>query len=172
MIINHFRYSLNFLIALLSISAFCFFTQCDSKPTQINYVSDIAGVLDSIQISKFNDLYRNHEKLTTNQIVLLTTDSFSPDSTIEEYALKQLRNMGIGQKNVNNGLLIVFSKSLRKVRIELGYGTETVLTSAKAKNIIDSIMVPRFKEEKYFEGLWNASKEITGFLEKPENKIH
>jgi uncharacterized membrane protein YgcG len=47
------------------------------------------------------------------------------------------------------------------------FGTEKVLTDSIAQNIIDSIMIPKFKEQKYFEGLWNGSLAITSFLEKP-----
>ncbi len=136
-----------------------------------NFVIDQSNILDSTQRKKLNDLYVNHEKLTTNQVVLLTTDSFYPDSTIEEYSTHQFNAIGIGRKDINNGVLIIFSAHMKKVRITTGYGTEKVLTNAIAQSIIDSLMIPQFKQQKYFEGLWNGSIAITKLLEKPENKI-
>jgi uncharacterized protein len=79
--------------------------------------------------------------------------------------------MGIGRRDVNNGVLIVFSAQMKKVRIETGYGAERVLTDSIAKKIVDSLMIPQFKQQKYFDGLWNGSVAITSFLEKTENKI-
>ena len=55
--------------------------------------------------------------------------------------------------------------------ISTGYGTEKMLKDEIAKKIIDSLMIPNFKQAKTFEGLWEGSKAIITFLEKPENKI-
>jgi len=158
------------LIAFLSIFILYIFLSCYSVQ-QKNFVIDRSGILDSSQRQKLNNLYVHHEKITTNQIVLLTTDNFLPDSTIEKFSLHQFNEMGIGRRDVNNGVLIVFCAPMRKVRIATGFGTEKVLTANIAKNIIDSVMIPEFKKQKYFEGLWNGSLAITKFLEKPENKI-
>jgi len=160
----------NFLIAFFSISVLCLFASCCSAQ-QKYFVIDQSGILDSSQRKKLNDLYLHHEKITTNQIVLLTTDNFYPDSTIEQYALRKFNSMGIGRRDINNGVLIVFSEPMKKVRIETGFGTEKVLTDTIVKKIIESIMIPQFKQQKYFEGLWNGSTTITSLLEKPENKI-
>ena len=63
---------------------------CHSTKTQKEFVFDKAKVLDSMQFQKLNDLYVRHEKLTTNELALLTTNSFAPVNTIEEYAMKDL----------------------------------------------------------------------------------
>ena len=52
------------------------------------------------------------------------------------------------------------------MRIEVGYGLEGVLTDIRAKDIIDNIMRPKFKEEKYSEGIYNAVLAITQVIEK------
>ena len=63
---------------------------------------------------------------------------------------------GVGQKDIDNGLLIVFSKPLRKVAISTGYGTEKVLTDSICKQIIESVMIPNFKNGDYFKGIDNG----------------
>ena len=161
----------NFLIIFFSSACLCLSSVYCSAQQEKNFIIDQSGILDTAQRKKLNDLFINHEKNTTNQIVLLTTDSFYPDSTIETYTFEKFDSMGIGRKDIDNGVLIVFSLPLRKVRIETGLGTAKVLTDSIAKNIIDLIMIPQFKQQKYFEGLWDASLAITTFLEKPENKI-
>jgi len=161
----------SYLVTLIVCCALCFAAGCYSTQTQKKFVIDQVGILDSLQTEKLNRLYIDHERKTTNQIVLLTADSFYPDSTIEDYALHRFNQLGIGQKKINNGVLIVFSAKKRQVRIATGLGTEKVLTNTIAAKIIDSIMLPQFKQQKYFEGLWKGSIDIIHFLEKPENKI-
>lgn len=157
------------LIAIATFLTFCVTTGCYTQAT--SYVIDQSSILDSLQRARLNSLYKKHEKITTNQIVLLTRDDFYPDSTIENYALHEFNRLEIGQKGINNGVLIVFSAPMRTVRIATGYGTEKILTDSIAKKIIDSLMIPEFKREKYFKGLWDGSIALTSFLEKPENKI-
>ena len=160
-------YSGYYLVFLLIIFGFC--AQHPKQPTQ--RVFDYESVLDSTQIKKLTELYINHEKKTTNQIALITTSSFGKDSTIEDYALARFNQMGIGRKDINNGLLIVYSGAHRQIRIATGLGTEKVLTNSIAQHIIDSVMIPRFANNETFPGIWNGSKAIIEFLERPENKI-
>jgi len=151
------------------LSAFVF---CSQRPAQPAVrVFDYEHVLDSSQIKQLTELYLNHEKKTTNQIALITTPDFGNDSTIEAYSRRMFNLMGIGVKDINNGVLIVYSGTNRQGRISTGYGTEKVLTYEIAQNIIDSIMIPQFKNGKAFLGIWNGSKAIIEFLERPENKI-
>lgn len=115
------------LVSLSLLFCLCIFVSCYSAQQksfitaqsiqQKSFIIDQSGILDSLQINKLNTLYINHEKNTKNQIVLLTTDSFYPDSTIESYASNRYDAMGIGRKDVNNGVLIVFCKPMRQVRI-------------------------------------------------------
>src|SRR5262249_5026358 len=51
----------------------------------------------------------------------------------------------IGQKDKNNGVLLIVAPSERKVRIEVGYGLEATLTDAVSKLIIENAIVPRFR---------------------------
>jgi len=83
-----------------------------------------------------------------------------------------LRNYGLGKKDKNNGVAIIFSNKQRQTFVATGYGIEKVLTDEIAQKIIDSLMIPEFKKAKYFEGIWEGSKAIVNFLEKPENKIY
>ncbi|MCE3282841.1 MAG: hypothetical protein K0Q66_1578 [Chitinophagaceae bacterium] len=161
------RNTLSILAIVIALALAGCFTNSATK----TFVSDQEHVLDSLQEDKLNRLYLDHETTSTNQIVLLTTKTFEIDSTIEAYSLRKFNSIGIGQKEKNNGVLIVFSASMRQVRIATGIGTEKVLKDSIAKKIIDSSMTPYFKKEQYFEGLWNGSTAIISFLEKPENKI-
>jgi uncharacterized protein len=70
------------------------------------------------------------------------------------------KKLGNGQKNKNNGILILLSKSDRKVDIEIGYGLESFITDYDSKRIIDEIIVPAFQNGNYYNGLDNATNRI------------
>jgi uncharacterized protein len=159
----------NFSVSLI-ISCFFIFS-CKSQKNQI-WILDNEHLLTAGQIAKLDSLYNAHEKKTTNEIALITTHDYGEDSSILIFALHFLRNYGIGKKDKNNGVAIVFSAKLRETFIATGYGTEKVLKDEIVKYIIDSLMIPRFKEGNYFEGIWEGSLAITEFLDKPANKIN
>ena len=57
--------------------------------------------------------------------------------TIEDYGVRLGRQWKIGQKDKNNGVLLVVAPNERKVRIEVGYGLEGELTDAVTRLIIE-----------------------------------
>jgi len=61
--------------------------------------------------------------------------------------------LGVGKKEKNNGLVIFISKNMRQTSLATGYGTEKILKDEICMRIIDSCMIPRFKEEKYYDGI-------------------
>jgi uncharacterized protein len=136
-----------------------------------NWVYDNESVLDSSQRERLAHLYAAHELKSTNEIVLITTPTYESDTSILFFSVRKFRQLGIGKKDINNGVLIVLNSAKRQARITTGYGTEKILTDEIAARILDSLMIPRFKNGELFEGLWNGSNAIINFLEKPENKI-
>ena len=63
------------------------------------------------------------------------------------------RSYKLGQKEDNNGVLLVVAPNEKKVRIEVGYGLEGMLTDAISSQIISSVMIPEFKNGKMSEGV-------------------
>ena len=104
---------------------------------------------------------------TTNQLVILTINDLG-NETIEQYANGAFNQNRLGQEGKDNGILILFSKNDREVRIEVGYGLEPYITDAVASRIIRNTMIPKFKEEDYFGGLDMATDQIIEFLKNPE----
>lgn len=132
-----------------------------------DYVTDSAKIFTSGQATALNEKLRDFEETSTNQIVVLTIDRLGFE-TIEAYANGVFNQNGIGQQGKDNGLLIVFSKMDREVRLEVGYGLEAYITDAVASRIIRNTMIPKFKEEAYFEGMDNAVDELIKYLNNPQ----
>jgi uncharacterized protein len=70
-----------------------------------------------------------------------------------DFAVKLFEQWGIGEKGKDNGVLLLAAIEDRKLRIEVGYGFEGVLTDAATGRIMDEHILPRFKEGNYAQGL-------------------
>jgi uncharacterized protein len=106
------------------------------------YVQDEAGVL-SPQTEA--DLYRQavwlHEQTGTAQIGVVTSPGLA-GQTLEDYAVAKFRQLGLGDKARNDGVLLFYTKEGNHVRIEIGYGMEGRIPDGKAGAILDQYFVP------------------------------
>ncbi|HIP36838.1 MAG TPA: TPM domain-containing protein [Crocinitomix sp.] len=124
-----------------------------SLPKPIGFVNDFENIFTDKQEHILDSLVKNFEKQTTIQIAIVTLDSsYTNKSEFDNYTFKLANNWGVGQKDKNNGVLIGISSSLRKMRIQNGYGIEIILTDEESKEIIDNQFIPYFKENEYFKG--------------------
>ena len=136
-------------------------------PVLKEFATDHADIFTPSELDHLKTKLTDFEQRTTFQMVVLTIDSLGFE-TIEQYVYGAFNQNGIGQAETDNGLLIVFAKNDRKVRIETGLGTEAYITDAIASRIIRNSMIPKFKEERYFEGLNNATDRLIILLESPD----
>ncbi|TGM79189.1 hypothetical protein EHR04_00305 [Leptospira levettii] len=93
-----------------------------------------------------------HEKQTSNQVAILVVHSLEGE-ILEEYSLKVAENWKLGREGLDNGVLVLLATDDRKVRIEVGYGLEGVLTDVYCKRIIYETMIPHFRKGDYPTGI-------------------
>ena len=129
-------------------------------PKQIGYVNDFENVFTKEQISKLENLIRDYENKTTNEISIVTINSIEPYKDISLYTTELANHWGIGKTEKNNGLIILFSNTIRSIRISTGYGTEKILTDEICKRIIDKTIIPEFKKGNHYNGIENGIKEL------------
>jgi uncharacterized protein len=110
------------------------------------YVQDHANVLNESEKAELRSLGRTIEDQTTAQIAVLTVGTLG-DRTIEDFANEAFRRYGIGNKEKDNGVLLVLSIKERKIRIEVGYGLEGRLPDGKTGRIIDENAIPYLKNQ-------------------------
>ncbi len=113
-------------------------------PELTGRVVDAAGLLDAGTQASLTQKLEALENETSDQVVVVTLPSLEGE-TIEQYGYQLGRHWGIGQKEKNNGALLIVAVKERKVRIEVGYGLEGTLTDTLTKVIIDGAIVPRFR---------------------------
>jgi uncharacterized protein len=73
--------------------------------------------------------------------------------SVEDVAVRLEERWKVGRKGLSNGVLLVVFLKERKLRIEVGYGLEPVITDAVAASIIRDVIAPRFREQRYATGL-------------------
>lgn len=112
-------------------------------------VVDQAGLLTPEKEAELTGRLEALERDTSDQLVVVTLDSLQ-GLEIEDYGYRLGRAWGIGQAETDNGVLLIVAPQERKVRIEVGYGLEPVLTDGLSALIIHNEILPAFREG-YFE---------------------
>ena len=115
-------------------------------------VTDLAGVLTAEQISVLDSKLRDLESTDSTQLAVLIIPSLEGES-LEDYSMRVVEAWKLGQKAHDNGALLFVSLRDRKIRIEVGYGLESVLTDARSSQIIRNDISPRFRESDFYGGI-------------------
>lgn len=132
------------------------------------YVLDEAGVLNEYTKATIIGTSQDLARATDAQIAVVTLNSLDGRS-IEEVSLAILRKWGLGDKKLNNGVLILVVPSERQSRIEVGYGLEGALPDAKTGRIQDDYMLPSFKQGDYDRGIMDGYNVIVKEVAKEYN---
>ena len=123
-------------------------------PKLQGHINDYAGMISPATESRLAEELKAFEESDSTQIVILTVPSLEGEN-IESFGIKVAEAWKIGQKNKDNGLILIVAKEERKIRIEVGKGLEGRLTDLLAGRIIDLSIKPRFKRGD-FEGGFTA----------------
>ena len=123
----------------------------------LNYVVDMAGIIDDNVEAGLNRYLLELEQKTTAQMVILTINSLEGES-IDDLSLKIAHDKWkLGQKGKDNGALLLVSLQDRKYKFEIGYGLEGILPDSLAGSIGREYLVPYFKKGDYSTGITTAS---------------
>jgi uncharacterized protein len=116
------------------------------------WVTDMPGTLRAETIAQLNSTINEFERTTGGEMAVVVVRSLDGLS-IEETAVKLFELWGVGKKNKDNGLLLLWSTGDRRVRVEVGYGLEGVLPDGKTGAILDAYVIPKFKSGQFDEGV-------------------
>lgn len=145
------------LLGLLFLPAFLTRVNADSipVPNADYYVYDEAGVISESTRQTILTLSTELQYKTKAQIVVVVVNSLG-GLDIETKALTILRTWGIGDQNLDNGVLILLAIDDRQSRIEVGYGLEGALNDAKTGRIQDNYMLPYYNAGDIDAGIRNG----------------
>ncbi len=122
-------------------------------------VHDDAQVLTQETVDYLENYLEVYEDSTSNQVAILIIKSLDGEA-IEDYSIRLAEKWKLGQEGKDNGVLLLIAVDDRKMRIEVGYGLEGVLTDLICQRIIRNEMAPNFRKDDYNAGVSAAVKAI------------
>jgi len=145
-----------FLLLLLQGVLLSAYAQVPAPPDPPRLVNDFASILNESEKAQLEQRLVAYSDSTSTQItVVILADLQGYD--VDDMAQRIGQAWGVGQKNTSNGLVMLIKPKIGsesgKVAISTGYGLEEVITDAASRRIIDNVMIPKFKEDKYYEGI-------------------
>ncbi len=130
-------------------------------------MNDYASMLSLEDRAKIEGRLRQYEAQTSIDLTVVTVPSLN-GMPIEDYSVELFKQWGIGKKGKDNGVLLLFAPSERKVRIEAGYGIEPYLTDGAAGDIIRNKIVPAYRAGKIADSVSGGVEGIIAHLgDKP-----
>src|SRR5580700_3591194 len=127
-------------------------------------VTDLTGTLTAEQQTALEQKLAAFEAAKGSQLAVLIVPTTQPEE-IEQYSIRVVDQWKLGRKQVNgqrvdDGALLLVAKNDRKVRIEVGYGLEGVLTDATTNRIIDETIGPDFRQGNFYGGIDGALEQM------------
>ena len=123
------------------------------------HVLDRAEVLSAQSRTGLERTLSDYERETGHQVVVHTTPSLE-GLEIEEYSIRIAEAWKVGQKGLDNGVILTVAPRERDVRIEVGYGLEGVMPDAIAFRIIRDHILPQFRAGDFEAGILTGAGAI------------
>ncbi|MHC8949981.1 TPM domain-containing protein [Sphingobacterium hungaricum] len=127
----------------------------------MGYVNDFASILDSTETNLLENKLRAYDEKTSNQIAIISINSDKlTEDNFDQFSIDLSNYWGVGTAEKNNGIAICLSPGLRMIRINTGIGTKHILTDEICQQVLDSIIMPEFREGNYYKGINRAVDEF------------
>lgn len=152
---NRSRLALMLTVLLIITSTVAYGLNIDlPDPTREFYVNDFAGLMSEESKDNILKVNLNYENTVEKPQIAVVTVKNMQGMDENTYAVKLFEEWKIGNKDYDNGVLILLALEERRVKIEVGYGLEGAITDSKAGRIMDNSM-DYLSEGDYSTGLEN-----------------
>lgn len=150
------------MVILATATFFIAFPKIGLAEGQNIFVEDYAGILskeDQEVIKQINETsFKNLDG--SPQYAVVTLKELGRNSSIEEYAVAKFKQLGIGNKQLDNGFLFVISVKDREYRLETGYGVEDVITDSMKNEVVTDEATDLLRDEEYGKAVMLISHNI------------
>ncbi len=135
-------------------------------PDLTGRVVDAANLLDPAQEQQLTQLSEGIEQASGRQFVVATIPDLQ-GYAIDDYGYRLGQHWKLGQKEADNGIILLVAPNDRQVRIEVGKGLEPIMTDGLAGLIVDQQIVPHFKAGDMAGGIMAGATEIGEQMKLP-----
>ena len=128
------------------------------------YVSNPDNILSASAVATMDSiLFALEQKTGIQTLVVVVTGIEGGDCF--DFAYRLGKEMGVGQKERDNGLVILLSTDERCIQFATGYGLEGVLPDAICKRIQSQYMVEHLGKEDWDTGMVEGIRAVNGYLD-------
>ena len=143
------------------------FSQIPERPNPPRLVNDFADILSPDEELALERKLVSYNDSTSTQITIVSVvDLAGMDKA--QFAVEVAHKWGVGQKDHDNGMLILVKPKSRDSKgeayIAVGYGLEGFIPDATAKRIVENEMIPQFKNGNMYQGIDNATNSVISLL--------
>ncbi len=133
-------------------------------PALTGRVVDAAGILSADTEAALTRQLEAHERTKPGQQIVVATVTDLGGLEIQDYGYQLARQWQIGGKEHDTGVVLLVAPTLRKVRVDVGYGLEGDLTDAMSSNIVQTRILPQFRKGDMDAGVRAGVDAITAVL--------
>ncbi len=134
-------------------------------PPPEHFVTDRAGFLKEPTRAALDARLNAFQRDTGHQVIVYI-DRSTGGVPIEDWAVRAFAAWRVGRRQADDGLaLFVFSDD-RHVRIEVGYGLESVITDAFASRVIRETILPRVQAGDADGAITGAVDRLVGAIQR------
>jgi uncharacterized protein len=127
-------------------------TDLPARPVPFTFVTDQGNLLSAADAKKLEGGLRSYAEKTGTQVVVVTVPTLGSRS-VADYGRELGTAWGVGQRDKDNGLVVLIGAKEHKVTIQPGSGLASAITPAVVSRVINQEMTPSFKQGNYFAGL-------------------
>lgn len=149
-------------VFLILFAFFSFAQDIPDRPNPPKLVNDLANVLSDQEEQQLESELDEFDRSTSTQITIVTVPDLG-GTDVADFAFKLGEKWGVGRKDKNNGIVIVFKPKVGnekgQVFVAVGYGLEGIIPDAIAnRDVVDNEMIPHFRQNDIYGGLQAGTK--------------
>jgi serine/threonine protein kinase len=161
------------VLALFSMAAYIWHRNSEIRVANTQVVFDFEGILDDSSEAVLSDrIHQIHSSTGLQTAIVTQHDSvIRRFGDIKKYAVCFGKSHGVGDSDLDNGIVYVVCKSARQVFVATGYGIESIYTNDEVKRVVNETLNPHFQSSRLAYGLEAAMNRMTGELTPRLDKI-
>lgn len=153
------------LVAAFAVCALCVLAAiaAPNYPELTGRIVDNANLINAADKAQIESELAALEATSTDQVAVVTVPSLD-GYAIEDYGIGLARKWGIGQKDKDNGVVLIVAPNERKVRIEVGRRLEPMLNDTMATLIVQNAILTQFRRGDFSAGIRDGVRDIKAVL--------
>jgi hypothetical protein len=152
------KFGISIVVWLVMLAFMIFGEAPNPKEANNDWVTDMTNILSERTENELNQMISQLKSDNETEIAVVTVPEISPTSSSED------KYWEIGKVERDNGVLFLISARDRQTEILTGYEITEILTDEKVNKIINTQIIPQFKQKHFDEGTLAGTNELISVI--------